>query len=101
MKCIKIIKQLPVKVNKDFHIRGTAVCEEMNKGFVNRPNGSGDCFFVYLYDRAVFATEEGRREVEPKSFIVWTTGQSQYYGVGQKKWLHSWTLFSGKLAEKF
>jgi len=40
-------------INPGLKLKGVGILEKMNPGIVNRPDGTGDYFFVYLYDKAV------------------------------------------------
>jgi AraC-like DNA-binding protein len=100
MKTLKLLKHTSNNEETGLNINKTGILEEMNPGIVDRPEGTGDYFFVYIYDKSSLGTAESIINAEAESFILWEPGQRQYYGNSGNKWLHSWLHFSGKFAER-
>ena len=85
----------PIRTFPDFSIRGIGILEQRLPGITDRPSGTGDYLFMYLYEAASFATKDGIGKHKPGTVVIWRPTDRQYYGSTEHPWKHSWIHCDG------
>ncbi|MEA2011796.1 MAG: AraC family transcriptional regulator [Verrucomicrobiota bacterium] len=95
----KLFREAINNSNTNCYIRGVGINETMKPGIINRPKGTGDWLLMYFHDSVIIKSSEGTVEHSGGSWIIWSDLDGHYYGVPDKKWVHSWIHFEEKSVE--
>lgn len=94
-----ILADPPVKGPR-LTVRGIGFREPMRPGLVNRPAGTGDHLLMFFYERCRVGIDASAAWHRPTTLIIWSRGQSHYYGNDQQPWRHSWIHCDGTLVRQ-
>jgi len=82
-------------------IHGLGIRQPMRAGLVDRPGGTGDYLFMFLYDRVRLRLEGAETWYPPETLIVWRPEDGHYYGNPETPWRHSWIHCDGSWIGKW
>lgn len=84
----------PLK-SKRFAVGGIGIQERRSASTTDRPTGSGDYLFMYLYEAGWLKTREGICRQEPGSMVIWRPGDQNYFGSDDGDWRHTFIHCNG------
>jgi len=84
--------------DSEFRINGFGIRELMPPVIVDRPDGTGDWFFVLFHDAISVRLEDGLHHLKAGTLVMWPHGSSHWYGCEDEVWEHSWIHFDGSWA---
>jgi AraC-like DNA-binding protein len=90
----RFFAESPLRTGR-FRLNGYGIREEMPRGFVNRPSGTGDFLMMYFHTPVLAGTGPEAGPAAPGTLWIWPPGGYQFYGHPRRRYVHSWIHCDG------